>query len=437
MDLLVFLERDSSRVQYIFQHIFHNVLGLDIEFTQDQDLFIKSLQPKINYSKKPIADELFFYASDFIFQNNIEPQNLHFSLYKDVTVFFLCKNSSLPFDPFAAAFYMLSRYEEYLPHNKDKVGRFEVKDSIAFKNNFLIMPVVDHWIIFLKEKLLGRFPNISFKENNFHFINTVDVDNAYAYLEKGFFRTIVALFKDLFQFRFHYVWGRLGVLFFNKKDPYDTYSQLLNIHNKYNLKTIFFFLLGDYGFYDRSVHFGSYKLKKQIQEISNDCEIGIHSSMKSIFNPRKTIIEINRLENIINKKIIKNRQHFLCLDIPFNYRNLIHSGIEHDYSMGFPTQPGFRAGTSFPFYFFDLEEDFTTNLLLHPFSVMDVSFNKYLNTDPIVSLDLIKQIIDSVKNVNGQFISIWHNESLHNMYQWKGWNFIYEDMIRYIVNEKS
>ena len=37
------------------------------------------------------------------------------------------ENSALPFDVFAAGFYLLSRYEEYLPHIKDRFHRFPAK----------------------------------------------------------------------------------------------------------------------------------------------------------------------------------------------------------------------------------------------------------------------------------------------------------------------
>ena len=436
MDLLVFLSRDSPRVKYIFRHIFHDILGLNISFTQEKNLFIKSNIPKINYSKQPFSDELFFNSSDFLFKNNIEREDLVVSTYNNVKIFFLCNDSALPFDPFAASFYMLSRYEEYLTHNKDQIGRFDVGDSLAFKNDFLTHPVVDYWILFIKEALLSRFPSLSFKKHQFQFINTIDVDNAYAYLEKGFVRTLSAFLKDIIGLKFESFRKRLGVLFFNKKDPYDTYKQLLSIHNKYNLKTIFFFLLGNYGLYDRNVSYKSVKLKKQVREISNYCDIGLHSSMGSIIKPRQTMVEIKRLEYLIRKKVVINRQHFLFLNIPFNYRNLINAGIEHDYSMGFPSHPGFRAGTSFPFYFFDLEKNITTNLLVHSFSVMDVSLSHYLKLNPTNSLQLIKKIISRIKDVNGTFISIWHNESLNYENQWRDWRFIYEDMIRYVIDER-
>src|SRR5204863_517356 len=42
-----------------------------------------------------------------------------------------------PFDIFAASFYLLSRYEEYLPHQKDIYGRYAHQNSLAFKENVL------------------------------------------------------------------------------------------------------------------------------------------------------------------------------------------------------------------------------------------------------------------------------------------------------------
>jgi len=435
MDLLIYLEKDSPRVQYIFHHIFHHVLGLNIVLTQDEESFLESKIPKINYSKKPFSDELFFYASNFLFESKIKKQDLVFSTYNGVKIFFLCNSSTLPFDPFASSFYMLTRYEEYLPHKKDRFGRFSVEHSIAFTHDFLTTPVVDYWILFIKDRLTDRFPNLKFKQNSFKFINSIDVDNAYAYLEKGFFRNLGGLVKDVFSFRFNKICNRFNVLFCQQKDPYDTYSYILSMHRQYNLTSIFFFLLGDYRFYDRNINPSNLNFQNRIKDISQSCEVGIHTSMFSVKNPQKINIEIARLEQILNKKILHNRQHFLFLNLPQNYRNLIKSGIQHDYSMGFASCPGFRAGTSYNFYFFDLEDNGATKLLIHPFSVMDVSLRLYLNLNPIKAFSLIQKIVKHVKYVNGTFISIWHNESLNYQGTWDGWNSVYEDMIKYICND--
>ena len=79
----------------------------------------------------------------------------------------------MPFDPFAATFYMLSRYEEYLPYKKDRFSRFPASESLAFKNNFLKKPVVDKWILLIKEVLMKAYPNLNFKPHNFTYLNTI------------------------------------------------------------------------------------------------------------------------------------------------------------------------------------------------------------------------------------------------------------------------
>ena len=438
MDLLIYLEERNSRIDYIFNHVFHHILGLHISVTTDLQFFNNSHLSKIEYSRKKMSNALFFEASNFLFETEIRKQDLTISTYKKTKVFFQCSDSSvLPFDPFAASFYMLTRYEEYLSDVRDKMGRFPAVESLAYTHGFLNIPVVDYWILYIKRKLKEHFPAISFKEHTFQFINTIDIDNAFAYLEKGVFRTFGAGLKDLFTFNLKRLNERLKVVFFNKKDPYDTYDTLLYLHNQYKLKTIFFFLLADYGKYDKNISFSSKKIQRLIQKVFEFCFVGIHASYQSLKSPKKLHKEINRLKSILNQDIVFNRQHFLHLNIPKNYKNLIKYNITNDYSMGFPSFPGFRAGTSYSFDFFDLENNQVTDLKIHSFAIMDVTLNYYMKLNADESLEVIKGVIDEIKKVNGTFISIWHNESLNYKNMWKGWDNNYEDMIKYILDDKN
>ena len=61
------------------------------------------------------------------------------------------------------------------------------------------------------------------------------------------------------------------------------------------------------------------------------------------------------------------------------------------------------------------------------------SVNDYMNLSPSDSLSLIKDIINEVKNVNGDFISVWHNESLNFQDRWSGWEGVYKEMIKYAI----
>ena len=206
---------------------------------------------------------------------------------------------------------------------------------------------------------------------------------------------------------------------------------------KYNLKTIFFFLLADYGYNDKNVPYTSKRLRELIKQISDYCNIGIHASYNSLKNNNKLKIEMNRLSEILHKEVLDSRQHFIKLNMPSMYRNLIKNGIKDDYSMGFVSLPGFRAGTCNKFSFYDLDLESETDLNIHPFSIMDVTLNDYMNLTPSQSIDIIRNIIDEIKIVEGTFISIWHNESLNYSGRWYGWDNVYLKMIKYAKKHES
>jgi len=431
MNLLVYSHCLSPRLRYVFKQIFNSILKVNVTFTKDKDFFIKYDLPKISYTHRPVCNELFFKSTDLLFQKSILDQEISVFEYKSIKCFYACEESCLPFDPFASSFFMLSRYEEYLPHLKDKFGRFEAKQSLSFKNGFLKKPIVDIWSNLIKDLIINYYPNFHFPDKNFSFLNTIDIDNAYAYLEKGFLRNLGGLLRDLIQKKD--LSNRLNVLFKRKKDPYDTFNQLLYLHKKYSLNTIFFFLLADYGINDKNVPATSKKLIKQIKEVSDYCNVGLHNSFGSLVKNEKLKLELDRMVDILHTEVLFARQHFIKIDIPKMYLNLLKFGVKHDFSMGFASIPGFRAGTCNPYFFYDLDLENETDLMIHPFAIMDVTLNDYMNLSPTESLSLIKEVIDEVKNVNGNFISIWHNESLNFKDRWLGWENIYEAMINYAI----
>src|SRR5688572_16890696 len=111
--------------------------------TSDADEFNAFNGPKFSYSNHPLASELFFQSRSILFETGITEQNITVSDHEGVKIFFATgKNSVLPFDPFAAAFYLVSRYEEYLPHIRDVYDRFDARESLAFQSGFLQKPVV-------------------------------------------------------------------------------------------------------------------------------------------------------------------------------------------------------------------------------------------------------------------------------------------------------
>ncbi len=428
--ILIYSSLSSSRLTYVFSFIFEEILGIGCKLTSDFEYFQQSKQPGFIYDQEyTIEGTHFLKAHSLLFENEIKKIPIDLFEYENVPVFFGSSvDSFFPFDIFAASFYLVSRYEEYLPYTADKFGRFPAKESLAFKHGFLEEPVVDSWALLLKRKLLELYPQLNFNKRNFCFQPTIDIDNAYAHLYKGFARTVLSVIQTGYKSPLKLI-EKIKVLMGMKRDPYDNYDFLNFLEKKYNIRTLYFVLFSEYGKYDKNLPMKSKQFKTLINKIAKSNEIGLHPSFQSNNSYKKLLLEKNELEKLIKKEIEHSRQHFLMLKVPATYDNLIQAGIKSDYSMGYASQPGFRAGTCTPFYFFNLKTNKSTNLQLIPFALMDVCFRDYLKSSPAIALKKIKKIITSIKKVDGLFVSLWHNESLGSNNQHFTWRHVYERML--------
>ena len=135
--LLIYCDKISSRLRYTFELVLDNILGIEYSITLDKEEFCNSFLPKLNYSAHPSGDELFIHADDLLFEGGISDHPVNLSNYKEHSIIFPFQGKAdLPFDPFAASFYMVSRYEEYLPSERDEFKRYLPQNSIAFKSDF-------------------------------------------------------------------------------------------------------------------------------------------------------------------------------------------------------------------------------------------------------------------------------------------------------------
>ncbi len=409
------------------------LLNIPVKFTTLVDEFVAHNGLKMTYSKAPLGKEFFVKSHDLLFNQGLDDIDVTVSTWDDVPCFFLTsKNSPIPYDIFAASFYLITRYEEYLPYVQDIHERFPATESLAFKNNFLEKPVVDIWAKKFLEILKVKFPDFEYKKKEFEFISTIDVDNVYAYKQKGILRNVGGFIKDFFTLRLDNFISRLLVLLNFRKDPYDTFDILLDYSKKYNLKTIFFFSLGDYTTFDTNISSSNNKYKSLIKSVADYVNVGLHPSYFTMQNSNKLKKEKNKIESILNKPIVKSRQHFLRFKLPETFQNLIDVEILEDYSMVYADQIGFRASTCTPFYFYDLDFEIQTPLKVFPTTIMDTTLNDYLNLVPVVAKSKINNLISEVKNVNGTFIMLFHNETLSENKRWKGWRKVYEDVISQI-----
>lgn len=430
--LLVYSLQSSPRLEYVMRLFFGELIQTDFRITTDQQEFQSYDGSKLNYSRKRFGSECFIYAADLLFEKGIREQKVVVGEWKSIKTLFVHNAlSDLPFDPFAAAFYLVSRYEEYLPFIADDKGRFPEKSGIGFREGFYEIPVVNHYAIFLKELLERQRPHLFFKTSSYQFQLTYDIDFAFDYRGKGILRNTGGYIKSLMRFDWKEMKSRTKVLLGNDPDPYDTYDYQFSLHERFNLKPIYFFLLGDYSKLDKNISWRNTDLNSLLRKIAEKYEVGIHASFASNDHHEVLKREMERLSKITGKKIIRNRQHFLKLSFPATYQNLLGNGITEDYTMGFASLAGFRAGIASSFYWYDLSKEVITSLRLFPFAVMDASLYYYLKLPAGEALQKSKDIIDQTKKVNGTFQFLAHNDLIAERGAWKNWREKFEALIAY------
>ena len=427
MELLVYTTRFSNRLKYTFDLILKDVIGIQYQFTSKKAEFEKHDGPKLSYGRNVIGNEIHIGASKLLFEIGVEDQMIEVRDYDGLKGFFPTgKNSQFGFDLFAASFYLVSRYEEYLPFTADRFGRFPAKESLAFQNGFLEEPVINLWAQRLKKILLDKYPDLKVSPRTFHYVPTFDVDSAYAFNYKGVFRILGGFVRCLIDQDIPQFKQRLRVLLGREKDPYDTFDWILELQKKYQLNPKFFFLVGDYGEFDKNIPLTVNEFKYLVKSMADYAEVGIHPSYASNDQPEKIKQEIDRLEKAINRTVKSSRQHFLKLSLPHTYQQLIEHEIFEDYTMGYASEIGFRASIATPFYFFDLDYEVQTKLKVNPFAFMDVALHTYKKYTTEEALERVKAMIHLVKEVDGTLINVWHNQNLADIESWVGWRDLYE-----------
>ncbi len=403
----------SPRINYTFDVIFKHILGVEYQIIQDIDEFRRLKKAKINYSNEIIPHAINISPFNDLWNDDIKRLDPDLFNWNDMPVFFkTSQEASIPFDPFAQAFFLLSRYEEYFCEEFDQHGRFRHINSHAYRNDYLQLPLVNIIAEELLKHINEKFESDIKSFTTYSFQPTFDIDIAYAHTGKGVTRAVAALLKLMVKADINTINQRLAVNLSKQKDPYDNFGFIMEILEKYKLKGIFFILIGDYGKYDKNVSYRNSKFRKLIRNLSDYAEIGLHPSYGSFNNTEKISKEKKRLEDIAGREVIKSRQHFLRMRFPETYNCLIDAGIRHDYSMGYADNIGFRAGVCTPYPFFDLKENVARDLIIHPFEFMDTAVMDHMNVKADDYIQTVKTVISNTKEVRGTLTGIWHNYDL-------------------------
>lgn len=410
------------------KQLFSRILGIETSFTTKVEDFIKHSGPKLTYTKQPLQNEFFVRSNDLLFEQGINDFDITVSTWNGTPCFFGAgENSAIPFDIFAASFYLLSRYEEYLPHVKDVHNRFSPKDSIAYQNNFLELPVVDIWALKLLEKLKERFPELQYKKRKYNYTSIIDVTTSHCFSNRGIVRGISGFFLDITSLKLKRVANRIMVWFNPKKDPYDNFDELIALHKKHKVRSMFFFQFASYSTYDKNVSTHNNKFKYLIKSVADYSIVSLAASYTSFYDTLILKAEKKRLAAVLNRPINYSRMRYNRVDVPQTYRNLVETEFTDDYTMGYTHHIGFRAGTCTPFYFYDISLEVQQPIRVHPFAVHDYALRTMKTQNEI--LNRLETLYLEVINVKGSLVSIFSNELLGESHR-VNWKKLYESILK-------
>lgn len=421
--------------------------GAEVRVTMDRKEYEAAEGWRVNYSEQPLAeDEVHIVPVPLLFETGIHPVPIQCFEWEGVKAFFKTPGN-FPFDLLAAIFYLITRYEEYLPHEKDEYGRYAHRNSLAYKEGFLHLPLINIWLAKFWELRSQEKTNEheepghsgtqtsnlkpqTFCPVPFTLNPSYDIDIAWSYRHKGWMRNMGGWLKSVIKGAWSDAARRLRVLAGGENDPYDSYEWMDSLHRKYEMEPVYFFHVGGRrNRYDKNIPPHHPAMKKLVADTASKYGTGLHPSWHSGDEAGKIKEERTVLEAITNAPVTRSRQHFIRFELPGTFRQLLEAGIGQDHSMGYGSINGFRASVAAPFYWYDLEREERTSLLLHPFCFMDANACFEQQLSPRQAFDELVRYYNSVKAVGGYMGIIWHNTFLGTDPLFTGWREAYEEFI--------
>jgi len=429
--MLFYSVHKNPRLDYVLDLVSNEIFNEPFIQTGDRSVFLSYEGPKLNYSPERISEtEYYIFPHQLLFETDISEQKIdRFDVFGRPA--FFQTEGDFPFDIFAAVFFLVSRYEEYLLFKPDKYGRFPHQGSLAFKENFLDFPLINYWLDDFKKKLGQKFPNVIFRMKDFKFIPSYDIDIAYSYKLKGLKRNLGGFFRSLRKGQWAYLLDRWDVLFNKKKDPYDSYEWLDSLHLYCRTRAYYFFLMArKQKGVDKNISPNKSEMKSLIAYHAGGYTVGIHPSWQSGDEESVLTDEVDELTKITGSPVKYSRQHYIRMSLPQTYRRLIRAGIDKDFSMGYGTANGFRASIASSFYWYDLQAEQKTGLMLFPFCFMDSTSFYENQLSPGSALSELMEYYRKIKQINGLMITIWHNQFFGGDPMFAGWKEVYEVFLK-------
>ncbi len=422
------------------KYIISTLLVNFLHFPEPDFITIESNCTTITFGEKSIIFEDHFWNThpeplSYLSADNLPHPTLctnPFTPEKDIVAIYgdgkceISKNTiDCGIDIWASAFFMLTRWEEYVCPARDEHGRFPATASTTLKHNFLHRPIVNEYAEMLRNMLARLGFETPTQSTNPQLIPTHDIDILQANCRLKSFAGDLLKRHDL-----KMALSRFG----EPRDVYDTFDFLMDKSEEARTKSIFFFMASDHREGHSDNYLNTKKFSQTIEKIKKrGHDIGFHAGHGTADNPQRYAEELQLLKK--HTGIVKySRQHFLKFDMPRTFNILEDNGITYDFSLGYSDCEGYRCGTGNSYQVFDFLNRKTLNVREVPLIIMDTTLRFAKNLSPNEAEKLIDSYSEKARAFNTTNSLLFHNSSFDN-YQWKGWKQLYSNIIDNIATQ--
>ncbi len=327
---------------------------------------------------------------------------------------FACSSDSfMPFDPIALAWnLMLFPDEQMKKCSFDHHHRPESADSWLVKNNQHRLPLIDIAKKVLFEKLKQMYPSIKLPKSVPFFESTFDIDIAFAHKAKSFLTHGLGTASLAIKGNVSGLNNRIKVWRKIDPDPYDVFDELLDELDRNGVKAVFFAMTANRSKYDKNNHYQSKDYRNLLKRIAQKHTVGLHPGYRAAQNPAIFKTEKIRLEGILDNQITYVRQHYLRQFLPEMWQTYQENDILHDYSIGYAVREGFKVGTCAPYQAFDVVNNQSLPIIIHPFALMDTALWRNQKMDYQEVLEVSNEIKAQIVMANSSLSAVWHNYAM-------------------------
>lgn len=192
------------------------------------------------------------------------------------------------------------------------------------------------------------------------------------------------------------------------RDPYGCLPEMIAKETSMGVQASYQVAVGHRHPVDVNYRIESDRTRDYLRVITeNDFELCLHGSYRSTENPKWYAEEVELLSERLGRPL-GSRQHFLSFDYDALFDIQERSGIQFDMSMGFPDHIGPRAGFSFPYFPWNIEQDRPYDVLEISLFLMDVTLRSYMGLRSDDAFTTITKSLNALRRKHGGVSVVWH-----------------------------